>query len=101
MIGEVQALMDRGVAFHRIETKETGKIRKRVAGQPIGSTDEIEDRRLLINDAEIEKLLPTIWTFVGITASNLRRRSTSRNGARGRVRASGRKARSRSSARPA
>lgn len=61
MIGQIQALMDRGVTFHRIETKETGRIRKRVAGQPIGSTDDITDRQLLIADAEIEKLFPALF----------------------------------------
>ena len=57
MIEHIQALMDRGVTFHRIETKETGKIRKRVMDNPIASTGEIEDRRVLITDAEIEKLV--------------------------------------------
>jgi|HubBroStandDraft_3_1064219.scaffolds.fasta_scaffold330330_2 hypothetical protein len=57
MIEHIQALMDRGVTFHRIETKETGKIRKRVMDDPIASTGEIEDRRVLITDAEIEKLV--------------------------------------------
>jgi hypothetical protein len=41
MIEHIQALMDRGVTFHRIETKETGKIRERVMDDPIASTGEI------------------------------------------------------------
>lgn len=45
------------MTFHRIETKETGKIRKRVMDDPIASTGEIEDRRVLITDAEIEGLV--------------------------------------------
>jgi hypothetical protein len=33
MVEHIQALMDKGVTFHRIDTVEKGKIRKRVAGQ--------------------------------------------------------------------
>ncbi len=61
MVEHIKALMDRGVTFHRIEARETGKIRRRVAGQQIGSTDEISDRRVMITDAEIEKLVPEPW----------------------------------------
>jgi hypothetical protein len=60
VIGQIQALIERGVAFHRIETKGTGKIRRKMVGQPIGSTTEISDRRVLITDAEIEKLIPDL-----------------------------------------
>jgi hypothetical protein len=56
MVEHIQALMEKGVAFHRVETKGTGRIRKKVVGQPIRSTDEITDRRLLITDASIAKL---------------------------------------------
>jgi hypothetical protein len=41
------------VTFHRIETVEKGKIRKRVAGQPIGATDEISDRRVLLSKRQL------------------------------------------------
>lgn len=34
MIEHIQALMDKGVTFHRIDTVEKGKIRKKLAGQP-------------------------------------------------------------------
>jgi hypothetical protein len=58
MIAQIQALMDRGVAFYKLT--ETGKIRRKVVASPIVSTDDITDRRILITDAEIEKLLPTM-----------------------------------------
>ena len=41
MIEHIQALMDRGVTFHRIETKETGKIDDRfhaLSSRPQGLT---------------------------------------------------------------
>lgn len=59
MVEHIQALMDKGVTFHRIETRETGKIRKKLVptATPIASTDQIQDRRLLITDAEIKKLV--------------------------------------------
>jgi hypothetical protein len=41
VIGQIQALIDRGVAFYKLS--ETGKIRRKI-GQPIGSTDDITDR---------------------------------------------------------
>jgi hypothetical protein len=54
MIGQIQALIDRRVTIHRIETKKAGKV----VAQPIGSTTEISHRRVLITDAEIAKLVP-------------------------------------------
>jgi len=56
MVGHIQALIDRGVTFHRINEKTTG-IRKKVAGRPIGSATEILHRNVLITDAEIKKLI--------------------------------------------
>jgi hypothetical protein len=55
VIGHIQALIDQGITFHRIETKGTGKmIPRRVAGRPIGSIADITDRRLLIKDADCQ-----------------------------------------------
>ena len=63
IIEHIQALMDKGVTFHPIDTVEKGKIRKRrvTTATPIASTDQIQDRRLLITDAEIKKRIPTTW----------------------------------------
>jgi hypothetical protein len=56
IIEHIQALMDKGVTFHRINTVEKGKIRRRLAGKPIASIGEIQDRRVLITGAEMKKL---------------------------------------------
>ena len=50
-------------------------------GNPIASTDDITDCKLLIADAEIEKLVPEMWDLCRNLGIEPRRRPISRNGA--------------------
>jgi hypothetical protein len=58
VIGQIQALIDRGVAFYKLS--ETRGIRKKIAARPIRGTGDIVDRRLLIKDADITKIIGSV-----------------------------------------
>lgn len=65
---QIQALMDKGVTFFRLE--ENGKNRKSTVAVPVNGTDEIKERKLLIKDPDIAKIveggLATIARFQGV-----------------------------------
>jgi hypothetical protein len=45
MIAQIQALMDRGVAFYKLS--ESGNMRKKTVARPISGTGDITERKLL------------------------------------------------------
>jgi hypothetical protein len=69
MTSQIQYLMDKGVTFFKIE--DQGKVRKKLVGIPIGSAAEATDRKVLIKDADIAKIvdsgLADISRIAGVT----------------------------------
>jgi len=55
MTAQIQVLMDKGVTFFKVE--DQGKIRKKLVGTPIASATEATDRKLMIKDADIQKIV--------------------------------------------
>lgn len=68
MTAQIQALMDKGVSFFKVE--DQGKIRKKLVAVPVTSAAEAPDRKLLIKDADIAKIvesgLADISRFSGV-----------------------------------
>jgi hypothetical protein len=64
MIGEIQALIDRGVASYKLSEK--GGVRTKAVARPISATGKITDRRLLIKDADIAKLSLSALALRGV-----------------------------------
>jgi hypothetical protein len=70
MIGEIQALIERGVALYKLS--ETRGFQGKVAARPISGTDDITDRRLLIKDADNAKIIGSVGDLQGWLAARMR-----------------------------
>lgn len=55
MTAQIQALMDKGVTFFKIEDR--GALRKKLVGVPLDTPADATDRKLLIKDPDIGKIV--------------------------------------------